>query len=682
MAATSSNKEASPPSAATTESSTSSSQRESGLWYEGDVESDAPARISTYDDTYSYSDSEGGFGVPLRNKLKGLLGSFGKGKLKVQRQNSLSKKKDEVNSEAHSSSSPILKATLGEFTRQIENLARSENQNEVEQQQQQLSMPKSVMLRQKKDMLTKTDSSDTYASAASSFANANSISNRNSVISAQSISSGSFEQNSASDDDPAAATAVAAKSTSNSAAGSGGSGNCHQRAAGRNINREGEGELNPTQRQERKVFFIAREIMTSEKVFVDILRLLNVEFREFVQTARRDSKSGILSDADFSRIFSNLPELQTLNEDLLQDFEDRIENWDRTKKIADVIVKKGPFLKLYTTYIREFSAVNHHFDECCTRHPKFARLVKEFEKKERCRNLKLKHFMLRPVQRLPQYKLLLEDYLKHIDENSEDFDDTTSALRIVSDAADHANDTIKQGDKFRKMLRLQSRLGDLELIRPGRDLVKEGELQKMSRKGVGPRYFVLMSDCLLYCTYAGSWSGDSTSLRVTYKIPLSALQVRVSTAAEAEYENEFNITSPVRSCTLRASSVAERNEWLDALNSAIEEHVNRKATFSAASGGSNGSVNNRNHPAGEVVAGVEERIGTSAPVWIPDRRVTMCQNCAAEFSVLVRRHHCRACGKVVCATCSGSRAPLRYRDYETARVCDTCYDLIEEGEIG
>ena len=75
-------------------------------------------------------------------------------------------------------------------------------------------------------------------------------------------------------------------------------------------------------------------------------------------------------------------------------------------------------------------------------------------------------------------------------------------------------------------------------------------------------------------------------------------------------------------------------------------------------------------------------MGTSAPVWIPDRRVTMCQNCAAEFSVLVRRHHCRACGKVVCATCSGSRAPLRYRDYETARVCDTCYDLIEEGEIG
>ena len=87
----------------------------------------------------------------------------------------------------------------------------------------------------------------------------------------------------------------------------------------------------------------------------------------------------------------------------------------------------------------------------------------EFEKQPRCQNLKLKHFMLKPVQRLscfrnsilalptnhyfrlPQYKLLLEDYLKHLDTDSADFDDTTLALKIVSDAAEHANDTVKQG---------------------------------------------------------------------------------------------------------------------------------------------------------------------------------------------------------------------------------------------
>ena len=49
----------------------------------------------------------------------------------------------------------------------------------------------------------------------------------------------------------------------------------------------------------KKLFYIAREIMTSERVYVDVLRLLNIEFREYVQRARAESRSGLLPDADF-----------------------------------------------------------------------------------------------------------------------------------------------------------------------------------------------------------------------------------------------------------------------------------------------------------------------------------------------------------------------------------------------
>ena len=436
-------------------SSSAATQRESSssVWYEADVESDMGQRSSSIcgDDGYSFSDSEGGF-QPLRNRLRGLLGSFGKGKKRVHR---AGKKKlhneglgggseiDIKSIKNQEQTSPILKATLGEFTRQIENLsARSEPEHLCVSKQSSVNsnnngptyytarvtsvkvnlnhqegLQRPVLLRPKRD-LVKNDSNDTYTSSVSYHPQ----SNRNSVISGQSISSESFEheERSVSDEERHGGT-------SNSSPQS------------------GNDDLTPEQRHEKKVYYIAREIMTSERVYVDVLRLLNVEFREFVQRARKESKSGIMPDTDFSRIFSNLPELQTLNEDLLQDFEDRIEHWDLLKKVADVIVKKGPFLKLYTTYIREFSTVNYHFDECCQKYPKFGKLVKEFEKSDRCRSLKLKHFMLKPVQRLPQYKLLLEDYLKHLEADSPDFDDTTNALRIVTEAAEHANDTIKQG---------------------------------------------------------------------------------------------------------------------------------------------------------------------------------------------------------------------------------------------
>ncbi len=36
--------------------------------------------------------------------------------------------------------------------------------------------------------------------------------------------------------------------------------------------------------------------------------------------------------------------------------------------------------------------------------------------------------------------------------------------------------------------------------------------------------------------------------------------------------------------------------------------------------------------------------------------------------------------QVVCSTCSANKAPLKYRNLSTARVCDTCYDIIESGK--
>ena len=89
-----------------------------------------------------------------------------------------------------------------------------------------------------------------------------------------------------------------------------------------------------------------------------------------------------------------------------------------------------------------------------------------------------------------------------------------------------------------------------------------------------------------------------------------------------------------------------------------------------------------------------------APVWIPDKRVTMCQLCTAAFTVTFRRHHCRACGKVyekcrlinqlknrihlyyfilykvICRNCSSHKAELEYLKFRSARVCDDCFTAI------
>ncbi|KAH9818662.1 hypothetical protein DFH28DRAFT_958767, partial [Melampsora americana] len=60
----------------------------------------------------------------------------------------------------------------------------------------------------------------------------------------------------------------------------------------------------------------------------------------------------------------------------------------------------------------------------------------------------------------------------------------------------------------------------------------------------------------------------------------------------------------------------------------------------------------------------------SAPVWVPDNKVSRCMACQERFSLLRRRHHCRLCGCVFCSICS-SRVNDRY-----ARACEACYKSV------
>ncbi len=46
------------------------------------------------------------------------------------------------------------------------------------------------------------------------------------------------------------------------------------------------------------------------------------------------------------------------------------------------------------------------------------------------------------------------------------------------------------------------------------------------------------------------------------------------------------------------------------------------------------------------------------PQWVSDDKAPQCKICAAPFTLLFRRHHCRGCGNVVCALCSDKEVPL------------------------
>ncbi|KLU91129.1 hypothetical protein MAPG_09652 [Magnaporthiopsis poae ATCC 64411] len=69
----------------------------------------------------------------------------------------------------------------------------------------------------------------------------------------------------------------------------------------------------------------------------------------------------------------------------------------------------------------------------------------------------------------------------------------------------------------------------------------------------------------------------------------------------------------------------------------------------------------RASPAGESTGRRQPAPAIVLPRWQPDAEVTLCPICHTQFSIFVRKHHCRKCGRVVCNSCSPHRITIPFQ---------------------
>eukprot|EP00443_Scrippsiella_acuminata_P132092 CAMPEP_0115661568 /NCGR_PEP_ID=MMETSP0272-20121206/46857_1 /TAXON_ID=71861 /ORGANISM="Scrippsiella trochoidea, Strain CCMP3099" /LENGTH=324 /DNA_ID=CAMNT_0003099819 /DNA_START=71 /DNA_END=1043 /DNA_ORIENTATION=- len=60
--------------------------------------------------------------------------------------------------------------------------------------------------------------------------------------------------------------------------------------------------------------------------------------------------------------------------------------------------------------------------------------------------------------------------------------------------------------------------------------------------------------------------------------------------------------------------------------------------------------------------------------WVKDEEVNECPICTRRFSMSVRKHHCRQCGRVVCSSCSDNQ--IYFQSFGSKqRICDPCFEV-------
>uniref|UniRef100_A0A8C2HS33 FYVE, RhoGEF and PH domain containing 5a n=1 Tax=Cyprinus carpio TaxID=7962 RepID=A0A8C2HS33_CYPCA len=401
-----------------------------------------------------------------------------------------------------------------------------------------------------------------------------------------------------------------------------------------------------------RAYYVAKDLVDSEREHVKALKILQEDFRAAVESAGNEEEP-LLENGKLDEILSTLPQVYHLHNEILTELETRIKQWEDRPSVVDVILTRRAELSSFATYISDYDRSMSLLEESCRQSKAFEDVVKQFETQNaEGVHVPLKHQLLRVIVRVLQYRMILTDYLNNLSPDSKEYEDTQAALVIVSEVADQVNDNLKHGENLLRLVHIDySVRGKRDLLQPGRIFVKEGTLMKVSRKSRQPRHLFLMNDVMLY-----TYPQQDGKYRLKNTLTLSGMKVSKPFIDNVLHTLRIEVSDVT--ITLSASSLGEREDWFHTLSRAIADHAAGLNTFSCSS---------------EAREKLWMSLGEAAPVLVPVSHVMMCMNCTSDFRLTLRRHHCNACGKVVCRSCSRNRYPLKYLKDRMAKVCDHCY---------
>uniref|UniRef100_A0A8B9KMR0 FYVE, RhoGEF and PH domain containing 4b n=1 Tax=Astyanax mexicanus TaxID=7994 RepID=A0A8B9KMR0_ASTMX len=407
---------------------------------------------------------------------------------------------------------------------------------------------------------------------------------------------------------------------------------------------------------EQKLYKIANELLLTERAYVARLYLLD---QVFCAKLTQEAAKGTFPVEVVKGIFCNVACIYAFHSQfLLPDLETRMSHpW-----IGDILQQHAPFLRMYAEYVKNFDKAMELLKQWTERSAQFSAVIQEIQRQEICGSLTLQHHMLEPVQRVPRYELLLKDYLKRLPQEAPDRSQAEKSLQTISMAATHSNTAIQKMENLKKLLEIYEMLGaEEDIVNASNELIKEGQILKLSSRNTSAmeRYLYLFNNMLLVCVPKFSLLGQKFTVRTRVGIE----GIKVVATVNDDYPHTFQVSGKERTLELQASSEQDKEEWIKAFQQTIETLQKKNETFKSA--------------CKDIEVEEVSELGRRAPRWIRDNEVTMCMKCKEPFNALTRRrHHCRACGYVVCWKCSENKAALEYDGNKMNKVCKDCYSIL------
>ncbi|XP_075387823.1 pleckstrin homology domain-containing family G member 3 isoform X3 [Tenrec ecaudatus] len=207
---------------------------------------------------------------------------------------------------------------------------------------------------------------------------------------------------------------------------------------------------------------VVREIVETERMYVQDLRSIVEDY-----LLKIIDSPGLLTPEQVSALFGNIESIYALNSQLLRDLDSC--NSDPVA-VASCFVERSQEFDIYTQYCNNYPNSVAALTECMQdkQQATFFRDRQELLQ----HSLPLGSYLLKPVQRILKYHLLLQEIAKHFDEEEEGFEVVEDAIDTMTCVAWYINDMKRRHEHAVRLQEIQSLLINWK----GPDLTTYGEL--------------------------------------------------------------------------------------------------------------------------------------------------------------------------------------------------------------
>lgn len=310
--------------------------------------------------------------------------------------------------------------------------------------------------------------------------------------------------------------------------------------------------------------------------------------------------NNLITKKDLNTLFSNVEQIYGVNKELLSLFEKRQQENPYVNEIGDIWLTMNDYLKMYLLYCSNYATALTRLEELknIKNFSKF--LMTQFQNPEsRC--LKLDSFLIKPVQRICKYPLLLKEILKYTDQTSKDYDNLNNGYTKLQTVVNVVNGASKVVEAIYNLIDFQSRFNPkISIVSPNRKIKYKGEVTIFMKKNTNnsssqdllnsghnlekkKRLLYIFNDLIIIAKPLTQETNlEKGKLKLLEKRELSEVEVH-DTPQDGEFKNEniieMNFANPEVLNLIFCESEAEKNELLTNLNSTLSEYQAKNSDY-------------------------------------------------------------------------------------------------------